>query len=209
MTWFLLFRHCLSPPHAVSPSGNLHTQYQPPTRKCSMQRWQTALLEQTSWTHHPHTRTHCPHLCAFTCAQPHSLTFSCIQLQPFIVWPGCHVTTAISLAVLPCLTKSRSHASAYIITRHSAISQLNGVGCTGMGIHIDSCWCWWQIFQIFHFHFHCFKLLHHRQSYFLGCRVLVRLTSHCDSLILVRRGVLSWALHGKGRYHYVNNVNNE
>ena len=54
MTWFLLFRHCLSPHNTVSPSGNLHTQYQPSTRKCSVQHWQTASLEQTSWTHHYH-----------------------------------------------------------------------------------------------------------------------------------------------------------
>ena len=88
---------------------------------------------------HSHSYTHCLHLHMFTCAQPHSLMFSCIQLQPFVVWPGYHVTTSISLIVLPCLTESRSHASAYIITQHSAISQLKGVGCTGMGIHIDSC----------------------------------------------------------------------
>jgi len=42
---------------------------------------------------------------------------------------------------------------------------------------------------------------------FSDCRVLVQLTSRCDSLILVRRGVLSWALCGKGGYHYVNDVN--
>jgi hypothetical protein len=78
----------------------------------------------------------------------------------------CHVTTAIGLVVLLRLIESRSHVSAYIITRYSAISQLKGVRCTDMGIHIDSYWCWWQIFQIFHFHFHCFKLLHHWWSYF-------------------------------------------
>ena len=92
---------------------------------------------------HPHTQicTHCLHL-------------------------HCHVMIAISLTVLSCLIELCSHASAYIITQHSAISQLKGVGCTGMGIHIDSYWCWWWIFQIFHFHFHCFRLLHHWWSCF-------------------------------------------
>ena len=87
---------------------------------------------------HSYSHTHCLHLHTFTCTQPHLLTFSCIQFQPSVVWPGCHIMTAISLAVLSHLTESCSHASAYIITQRSAISQLKGVGYAGMGIHIDS-----------------------------------------------------------------------
>jgi hypothetical protein len=46
--------------------------------------------------------------------------------------------TAIGLVILLRLIELRSHVFAYIITQYSAISQLKGVRCTGMGIHIDS-----------------------------------------------------------------------
>ena len=57
------------------------------------------------------------------------------------------------------------------------------------------------------FSFSLFQAVTRPVVIFLGCRVLVWLTSCCDSLILVRRGILSWALRGEGGYHYVNNVN--
>ena len=44
MMWFLLFQHHLSPHHAISPSGNLHTQCQPPPESAAhgvgkLHRW--------------------------------------------------------------------------------------------------------------------------------------------------------------------------
>ena len=127
--------------HQATSIHNINTPPESAARGVGKPRRWSKPAEPTILTlAHTHIRTHYLHLRTFTCAQPHSLTFSCIQFQPFVVWPGCHVTTAISLAVLSRLTESCSHASAYIITRHSAISQLKGVGCTGMGfilIHVD------------------------------------------------------------------------
>ena len=47
---------------------------------------------------HTHIHTHYLHLHTFTCAQLHSLMFLCIQFQSSVVWPGCLIMTAISLA---------------------------------------------------------------------------------------------------------------
>ena len=68
MMWFLLFQHRLSPHHAVSPSGNLHTQYQPPPESAAhgigKPRHWSKPAEPTTFTltlTHSHLHTHCLH----------------------------------------------------------------------------------------------------------------------------------------------------
>ena len=87
MMWFPLFQHCLSPHHAVSPSGNLHTQYQPPPESAAHSVRKTVSLEQTSWTHHPHTHTR---------THTHTLTFTHLALT----FTHSHLHT-LSLSALP------------------------------------------------------------------------------------------------------------
>src|ERR1700676_2949319 len=68
MMWFLLFQHRLSPHHAVSPSGNLHTQYQPPPESAAhgigKPRHWSKTAEPTTFTltlTHSQLHSHCLH----------------------------------------------------------------------------------------------------------------------------------------------------
>jgi len=82
--------------------------------------------------------------------------------------------------------------------------QLEGTGCTGMRFTLMLM----TNFQIF-LSFSLFQAVTPPVVLLQGCGVLVRLTSHCNSFILVCRGVLSLVLRGECKYLNVNNVNNK
>ena len=78
----------------------------------------------------------------------------------------------LSSSALPChdchqfqgpLTPHWIALSCVCLHHHSTFRNLTVEGCW-MYWHGNSCWCWWRIFQIFHFH--CFKLLYHWQFHF-------------------------------------------
>src|ERR1700683_3067251 len=94
MMWFLLFRHRLSPHHAVSPSGNLHTQYQPPPESAGHSigkphRWSkpaepTTLTLTLTLTHSLSSSTYFHmHSAAFTHVFVHTIpTVHCLARLP-------------------------------------------------------------------------------------------------------------------------------
>jgi hypothetical protein len=110
------------------------------------------------------------------------------------------------------VTESHFHTSAYIITWCPQSRSWRALNV--LVRHRDSCWCWWWFSNffiiLFHFSFSfsLFQAIKPPVVLLLGCGVLVRLTSHCDSFISVCRDILSCVLRGEGGYLNVNNVNN-
>jgi hypothetical protein len=127
---------------------------------------------------HSHSHTHCLHLCTFTCVQPHLLMF--------------FVHTISTIHCLARLPRHDCHQSCSSLTPHWIV-----LLCVHLHHHLMFCnltvegrWiCWhgdsyWFILMLmmniskFSFSFSLFQAVTPPAVLFLGCRVLVRLTSH-------------------------------
>jgi hypothetical protein len=125
---------------------------------------------------HSHSHTQCLHPHTFACAQPHSLMFACIQFQPPIVWPGCHVTTA-SLTFLSRLTSLMHWLTSSLDILNLAVEG-QWIYWHSIGIHVDVV----DDFSNPFLSFSLFQAIKPPVVLLVGCGVLVRLMSRCDSL---------------------------